>query len=144
MAAVAAAAGVVLSLASPSASQATSTCWQRVVADWTDGHIDQVYPLQCYRDAVRHLPEDLRTYSSAADDIHRALFRTQSMKTGSTSSTRATHVIVGPAAAKATLTFPLGVVVISSFGGAVLAIGGVSVVLAMRRRRGRVPDKTTV
>ena len=41
--------------------------------DWYDGRIDQTYPVHCYRDALKHLPADVQTYSSAHDDILRAL-----------------------------------------------------------------------
>jgi hypothetical protein len=41
--------------------------------DWYDGRIDGTYPLHCYNDALKHLPADVSTYSSAHDDIQRAL-----------------------------------------------------------------------
>src|SRR5207248_2401343 len=34
---------------------------------------DQTYPRHCYDDALNHLPADVETYSSAHDDILRAL-----------------------------------------------------------------------
>jgi hypothetical protein len=57
---------------SSSASAATS-CAARLLADWQDGRIDGVYPVACYRQALAHLPEDVRVYSSAQSDITRAL-----------------------------------------------------------------------
>jgi hypothetical protein len=64
-----------------SSSHAAAPCWQRVTADWSaDGRVDRVYPLACYREAVSHLPEDLRSYSSAPDDIHRALLERRSIQ----------------------------------------------------------------
>jgi hypothetical protein len=44
-----------------------------VLNDWSNGRTIGSYPLHCYRDAIRHLPEDLRDYSSAADDINAAM-----------------------------------------------------------------------
>jgi hypothetical protein len=41
--------------------------------DWVDGTIDGVYPVECYREAIAKLPADLRMYSSAEEDITRAL-----------------------------------------------------------------------
>jgi hypothetical protein len=41
--------------------------------DWYDGRIDGSYPRHCYNDALKHLPADVSTYSSAHDDILRAL-----------------------------------------------------------------------
>lgn len=58
----------------PACNSASATsCGERVVADWSDGRIDGSYPLHCYQKAVDGLPEDVRAYSSAADDISRAL-----------------------------------------------------------------------
>jgi hypothetical protein len=56
----------------PSA-QAATPCWKQLLNDWYDGRIDQTYPVHCYREALKHLPSDVSTYSSAHDDILRAL-----------------------------------------------------------------------
>jgi hypothetical protein len=56
------------------ATAGASSCANAVVADWRDnGRIDRTYPPQCYREAVAALPEDVRVYSSAQNDITRAL-----------------------------------------------------------------------
>ena len=45
-----------------------------MIADWYDnGRVDKIYPLHCYREAIKILPVDVRDYSSARDDILRAL-----------------------------------------------------------------------
>ena len=49
------------------------TCESRLLRDWTDGRIDGIYPVACYRLALRSLPADLEVYSSAHDDIAQAL-----------------------------------------------------------------------
>ena len=69
--ALAAAAG----FAHPAAAASTSKapCWKTLLNDWYDGRIDGTYPIHCYQDALKHLPSDVKTYSSAADDIERAL-----------------------------------------------------------------------
>jgi hypothetical protein len=55
-------------------ANAADDCAKQVIADWYDnGRVDQVYELQCYRDAVDALPVDVRDYSSAKEDILRAL-----------------------------------------------------------------------
>jgi hypothetical protein len=56
------------------AAAATTPCWKQVINDWYDGRIDNVYPIHCYREAIDHLPEDVQTYSSAKDEINRALY----------------------------------------------------------------------
>ena len=51
-------------------------CWKLVVNDWFDnGRIDGTYPIPCYTQAIQHLSQypDVAGYSSAEDDIHRAL-----------------------------------------------------------------------
>jgi hypothetical protein len=52
---------------------AATPCWKTLLNDWYDGRIDQTYPKHCYTDALHHLPADVSTYSSARDDITRAL-----------------------------------------------------------------------
>ena len=60
--------------ASPAPADAASPCWKRLLDDWVDNvRIDKAYPAACYREAIRHLKGDLRDYSSAAEDIERAL-----------------------------------------------------------------------
>ena len=49
-------------------------CWEAVVEDWYDNsRVDRTYPIHCYREALRNLPEDMRAYSSAPEDIARAM-----------------------------------------------------------------------
>jgi hypothetical protein len=52
---------------------AASPCWKALLNDWYDGRIDHIYARHCYDDALKHLPPDVETYSSARDDIERAL-----------------------------------------------------------------------
>jgi cobalamin biosynthesis Mg chelatase CobN len=52
---------------------AATPCWKTLLNDWYDGRIDQTYARHCYQDALKHLPADVKTYSSAHDDILRAL-----------------------------------------------------------------------
>ena len=69
IAALALAAGV----ARPVPAAAATPCWKALLNDWYDGRIDNTYPLHCYSEALTHLPADVQTYSSAHDDILRAL-----------------------------------------------------------------------
>jgi hypothetical protein len=55
------------------ASAAPKPCWKRLINDWFDGRIDNVYPVKCYREAIKHLPEDVESYSDARAEIQRAL-----------------------------------------------------------------------
>jgi cobalamin biosynthesis Mg chelatase CobN len=48
-------------------------CWVALLNDWYDGRIDSIYEIHCYQEAIDHLPQDVQVYSSARDDIDRAL-----------------------------------------------------------------------
>ena len=59
---------------SPALARASQPCAQQVLRDWSDdGMIGGSHDASCYRGALRALPEDVRLYSSATDDIRRAL-----------------------------------------------------------------------
>ncbi len=69
-----AAATLVLVLGAAGPAAAAATCGKKVIDDWYDnGRVDGSYPLHCYDDAIDALPRDVRDYSSAKDDIERAL-----------------------------------------------------------------------
>ncbi len=53
--------------------QAELACGKAVLTDWADGGIDETYPGPCYLAAIDELPEDVRAYTSAKDDISREL-----------------------------------------------------------------------
>jgi hypothetical protein len=65
--------GVGPALASSAKRKHPAPCWKTLINDWYDGRIDGTYPIHCYREALRHLPTDVDTYSSARDDIKQAL-----------------------------------------------------------------------
>ena len=70
------AAGLLLAVLLPAQAAAKTSCWLRVLNDWTaHGNVTGTYPIHCYQEALRNLPEDVRDYSSAADDIFAALQR---------------------------------------------------------------------
>jgi hypothetical protein len=58
-----------LALATPPAS-AQTPCWKQIIDDWVDdGTIQGAYPLHCYGEAVKHVPNDLQQYTGIIDDI---------------------------------------------------------------------------
>ena len=65
--------GLVLGLTTAAPATAAKPCWRMLIDDWYDGKIDHTYPRACYRQALKHLPQDVTQYSSAKDDIERAL-----------------------------------------------------------------------
>ena len=75
------AASIGASVTAPQADAATP-CWKRLINDWYDGRIDRVYPVRCYRAAIRNLPEDVDAYSTAREDLERALLSAARRKGG--------------------------------------------------------------
>jgi hypothetical protein len=64
----------VLAAAGQAAAAKKPSCAEQVVADWYDnGRVDYLYPLHCYREAIKSLPPDVKDYSSAKEEIERAL-----------------------------------------------------------------------
>jgi len=53
---------------------AKTPCWKQVIDDWHDhnGRITGTYELHCYREAIAHVPEDLRVYTGIVEDIQSA------------------------------------------------------------------------
>jgi hypothetical protein len=64
---------LVVSTPSAPAAASASPCWKALLNDWYDGTINKLYNVACYRQAIAHLPTDVAVYSSARDDIDRAL-----------------------------------------------------------------------
>ena len=55
-------------------ASAAKPCWYKVQNDWyRHGQVMGTYPVHCYVEAIQKLPEDSKTYSSAPDDIRRAM-----------------------------------------------------------------------
>ena len=68
--------GMLLALigcSSTAGPQAERACGKAVLTDWADGGINETYPDPCYLAAIEGLPEDVRAYTSAEDDISREL-----------------------------------------------------------------------
>ena len=59
-------------LAAQRSSAGQIPCWKRLLNDWYDGTINNIYPIPCYQQAIKHLPPEISIYGSAKDDIQRA------------------------------------------------------------------------
>src|SRR5437870_9308122 len=91
LAVVAASLGVV----SPAAA---AKCGTAILRDWSDGKLARTYPVRCYQDALDAMPEDMRSYTTAPDDIKRALLarvRATRMRHGALRG-RSRHVTAAP------------------------------------------------
>jgi hypothetical protein len=94
---VAALLAVALLAAAARPAAAATPCWKALLNDWYDGRIDQTYASHCYTEAINHLPSDVQTYSSAREDILRALqsAKSRARKQGKTVGP---NTLIGPAA----------------------------------------------
>jgi hypothetical protein len=102
-------------------------CWKSHLTDWSaDGRVDHVYPVACYHRTVTHLHTDLEVYSSAHDDIMRALQR--AVAGGGPKP----HVVARGGA----LPLPLPLLVLAALALALLLAGALAAALN-RRRPGR-------
>jgi hypothetical protein len=74
---------LVLAAFAPSTAGAAVPCRDRIYNDWYhDGKIATTYPVACYRDALKHVRADARTYSSLSDDIRAAMQGALALKKG--------------------------------------------------------------
>ena len=79
-----------------------ATCWQRVIADWRDGHIDGTYRPRCLRAALENMPEDIRIYGSAEEDITRLLNASQARQLAAATSPAHTDAATSSTTTQAT------------------------------------------
>src|ERR671931_181265 len=131
------------------APAAAASCGTAVLKDWADGKIDGRYPVSCYQAALDRMPEDMRSYTTAPDDIKRALLarlRTTRTHHGELRG-RSQHVTAAPrATAREALSaadvttgatrIPLPLIVIAATGS-VLLLAGSAGLLGRRFRAAR-------
>jgi hypothetical protein len=127
-------------LTGPGATDArAASCAEVVLDDWSDGRIDGTYERDCYLDAITMLPEDVRVYTSAADDIARALqARGRSRSAAGPVGAAPTGPANGPVAAESSRGIPAPVVMLLAVAVAVLAAGSAGLI-ARRLRIRREP-----
>ena len=71
---LAAAVGAALGVAQPAQARSMSTCSKALIHDWyVDGRVDKTYPVHCYREALKQIPEDQIIYGTLRQDLTRAL-----------------------------------------------------------------------
>jgi hypothetical protein len=69
--------------AQPAQARSLSVCSKALVHDWlVDGRVDRTYPVHCYREALKSIPEDQLVYGTLRDDLNRALQNTISQHHG--------------------------------------------------------------
>ncbi len=115
---------------------AQADCADAVLRDWTKGVLGPDYAPECYDRALDALPEDLRAYTTAADDITRASIEAiRASSEGPAGSVSARRLAESPPANDELRSYPLEVALLAGLL-AVLLSSGLVAALA-RRRRGR-------
>ena len=130
-------------VAAPTSSAAPSKpCWQRVLADWTNGSVQSSYAAACYANALKRLPTDVRLYSDADQEIRRAMLAAirnedDPPATGGAASAAERSAAGRPADAKAR-SLPLPILFAITLALTLVAVGVVGRVRARRsaQRRG--------
>ena len=110
--ALVAAALLVASLVAVARPAAASVpCWKSILNEWYGGRIDHTYAIHCYTEALKHLPPDVAIYSSAHDDIERALQSAIAVETKAHKKVNANTQIPPPPATATTVdtssTYPI-------------------------------------
>jgi hypothetical protein len=122
------------------ADGAETPCDEAVLRDWADGSIDGAYPPDCYLAAIDLLPEDVRTYTSAVDDITRASRSTKGGEPEPASGRADRRLSIAPvdraepAAGRSLRAPPFPVLLVAALGLLLLA-GGLAASVARRIRR---------
>jgi hypothetical protein len=95
---VAAVLGAAAFSSSASAAPTGAPCWRQVINEWVKyDRVSPTYPLHCYNDAIAHVPNDLKQYSSIEEDILAA--RQQAARRGDKPRVLTGHSGSGQAAA---------------------------------------------
>jgi len=112
-------------------------CAEAVLDDWTRGALDSHYSPECYQAAIDALPEDLRAYTTAADDIRRAaITATRAVNASAAGGAPASRDVASEAAGDDALrAFPAEVAVLGVL--LILLVSGGTAAALLRWRRGR-------
>jgi hypothetical protein len=121
----------------PATARPAAPCGDTVVSDWADGRIDGRYAPRCYGDALAALPEDVRAYSTATQDIEQALReRIRELRSHSTAERRSATDLGGGA--------PVPIPLVSAAAVALaLALAGAASLVLRRLRRSRLTHRAT-
>lgn len=117
---------------------ARPACADAVLDDWTKGTLDAAYPADCYEAAIDALPEDLRAYTTAADDISRAAITANRMSARVTTerdSSQARQVAAAPTESDGMRAFPVQVLLLVVLVTVLVASGLAASVIRRRRAR---------
>jgi len=149
LAAAAALAAALVAAAHPSGADAQIACWRQVLYAWSNGVVGDDYPIPCYESALSHMPEDMRVYSSAQDDIKRAMLaairaqgRSADVASRSPAGIGRAHTVAA-AAAPTPAAHPTGVPIpLLVLTGVLAALAAAGALVPVRRALRRRPPKS--
>jgi len=154
---------LLLPFSAPASAASPTPCWQLLMNQWYQGEIKTIFPLDCYHQAIKHLPTDIQVYSSARDDITKALqaaiaydgrvkaaaqttsgatkpakpkvpiIKTHGPGTGATSSA---PKILNSASPGGATSFPLPLLILGGLAILLVAAGGVGLLIRRRQSGG--------
>jgi hypothetical protein len=129
-----AAAAALPAVAAETATAGTRSCAEAVLRDWHEGRIGEHYAPGCYQAALESLPEDMRVYSSAADDIETALHaRLTALARRAHGAKR--HLLSARESLGSSATeFPTPVLVAAAGAAVLVGLAGISTAARRRRR----------
>ena len=119
-------------------SAARAHCADAVLRDWTAGTlVGDAYPSNCYQAAIDALPEDLRAYTTAADDIrHAQISATRELAAAATRPTSSEQPLAAGVPTDDELrSVPSEVIFLGGVLAMLAAAGGVAGVARRRRER---------
>ena len=149
---VAAVLGAAAFATNASAAPTGAPCWRQVINEWVKyDRVSATYPLHCYNDAISHVPNDLRQYSSIEEDILAA--RQQAARRGNlrtpqvhvpTSSTNGPpnglyHQAVDSLSPNNADSMPLPLIILAGLSLILIAAGGAGLVTRRVKAR-KVPS----
>jgi hypothetical protein len=83
--------------AQPAQARSMSVCSKALIHDWyVDGRVDNVYPVHCYREALKNIPEDQIIYGTLRQDLTRALQATIRQHNGNVNGNTMVVPLGGP------------------------------------------------
>jgi hypothetical protein len=117
------------------ASAGTSACAEAVLDDWARGTLDSSHAPECYEEAIDALPEDLRAYTTAADDITRAGIGASRATTAALGANASARQLASESEDTDLRAFPAEIAV---FAALLVVLGTLGLAAAfVRRRRGQ-------
>lgn len=115
-------------------ARAIPACAEAVLDDWARGRLRPSYPPPCYEAALEALPEDLRAYTTAAEDIRRAALAAARRPSGWAAAREPERRLAMVLQERRDLRAPPGHVLALAATVVALSVAGLAAALARRRR----------